>query len=219
MPKGQSLKFQGSSLAVITSATGAQVISAATKANPCILSIASHTFIVGDVIRVSGVVGMTQLNGNDFVVSAVVTGAAGTVTLFGIDSTDYTTYVSGGVAAKGVFSNFCELTGFDRSGGASAEIETTSICSDAQEFEVGLKAFGNLKLDYNFASTVVISAFDAAQAAAKPLMIKRILPKSSGATVWNTLVLETGESAEVNGVWKGSATIKINGDAFNFIPV
>ena len=216
MPKGQSLKFQGSSLAVITSVTGTQAITGASKANPCVLTVTGHTFIVGDVVRISGVVGMTQLNGSDYVVSAVT---VGTITLFGIDSIDYTTYVSGGIAAKGVFSNFCELTGFDRSGGASAEIETTSMCSDAQEFEAGLRAFGNLKLDYNFASTVVITAFDTAQAAASSLMIKRILPKSAGATVWNTLVLETGESAEVNGVWKGSATIRINGNAFNFIPV
>ena len=218
MPKGQTLQFKGSSLAVITSATGTQAITSATKANPCALTAPSHTFVVGDVVRITGVVGMTQLNGGDYVVSAFTPGVTGTITLFDVDSTDYTTYVSGGVAAKGVFSNFCELTGFDRSGGASAEIETTSICSDAQEFEAGLRAFGNLKLDYNFASTVVINAFDAAQAAAKPLIIKRILPKSAGATVWNSLVLETGESAEVNGVWKGSATIKINGNAFNFVP-
>lgn len=215
MAKGQSLKFQGSTLAVITGSTGTQAITGATKANPCVLTATAHTFAVGDVVRISGVVGMTQLNGSDQVVSAVTTNA---ITLFGVDSTDYTTYASGGVAAKGVFSNFCELTGFDRSGGASAEIETTSICSDAQEFEAGLRAFGNLKLDYNYAPTVVVNAFDAAQAAATPLMIKRILPKSAGATVWNTLVLETGESAEVNGVWKGSATIKITGGAFNFIP-
>lgn len=216
MAKGQSLKFQGSSLAVITGAAGTQAITGASKANPCVLTCTGHSFAVGDVVRISGVVGMTQLNGTDQVVSAITVNA---ITLFGVDSTDYTTYASGGIAAKGVFSNFCELTGFDRSGGASAEIETTSICSDAQEFEAGLRAFGNLKLDYNFASTVVITAFDTAQAAAAPLMIKRILPKSAGATVWNTLVLETGESAEVNGVWKGSATIRINGNAFNFIPV
>jgi hypothetical protein len=215
MAKGQSLKFQGSSLAVITAATGSQVITAASKTNPCVLSIASHSFVVGDVIRPSGIVGMTQLNGNDYVVGAVT---AGTVSLFGVDSTDYTTYVSGGVAAKGVFSNFCELTGFDRSGGAAAEIETTTICSDAQEFETGLRAFGNLKLDYNFAPTAVVNAFDAAQAAATPLIVKRVLPKSAGATVWAGLVLETGESAEVNGVWKGSATIRLTGAAFNFIP-
>ena len=218
MPKGQTLQFKGSSLAVITSATGTQAITSATKANPCALTAPSHTFVVGDVVRITGVVGMTQLNGNDYTVGAFTPGVTGTITLFDVDSTDYTTYVSGGVAAKGVFSNFCELTGFDRSGGASAEIETTTICSDAQEFEAGLRAFGNLKLDYNFASTVVINAFDAAQAAAKPIMIKRVLPKAAGATVWNSLVIETGESAEVNGVWKGSATIKINGNAFNFVP-
>lgn len=215
MAKGQTLKFQGTTLAVITGATGTQAISAATKANPCVVTASGHAFVVGDVVRISGVVGMTQLNGNDYVVSAIATN---TITLKDVDSTDYGTYVSGGVAAKGAFSNFCELTGFDRSGGAAAEIETTTICSDAQEFEAGLRSFGNLKLDYNYAPTAVVNAFDAAQAAATPLMIKRVLPKNAGATVWNTLVLETGESAEVNGVWKGSATIKITGSAFNFIP-
>lgn len=215
MAKGQSLKFQGSSLAVVTSTTGTQAITGATKANPCVLTCTAHNFVVGDVVSISGVVGMTQLNGNKYVVSAITVNA---ITLFEVDSTDYGTWVSGGIAAKGVFSNFCELTGFDRSGGSSAEIETTTICSDAQEFETGLRSFGNLKLDYNFAPTVVVNAFDAAQAAATPLMIKRVLPKSAGATVWNTLVVETGESAEVNGVWKGSATIKITGGAFNFIP-
>lgn len=215
MAKGQTLKFQGSTLAVITGVTGTQAVTGATKANPCVLTATGHTFVVGDVVRISGVVGMTQLNGNDYVVSAI---AVGTITLFGIDSTDYTTYVSGGIAAKGTFSNFCELTGFDRSGGAAADIPTSTICSTAEESEVGLRNFGTLKLDYNFASTAVVNAFEAAQVTGAPLMVKRVLPKIAGATVWNTLVLETGEGAQVNEVWKGQASLKITGDAFNFIP-
>lgn len=215
MAKGQSLKFQGTTLAVVTASSGTQAITGATKANPCVLTCTAHTFIVGDVVSVSGVTGMTQLNGNSYIVSAV---GVNSITLFGVDSTDYGTYISGGIAAKGTFSNFCELTGFDRSGGAAAEIETTSICSDAQEFETGLRAYGNLKLDYNFAPTAVVNAFDAAQAAGTPLIVKRVLPKSAGASVWTGLVLETGESAEVNGVWKGSATIKLTGGEFKFIP-
>ncbi len=124
---------------------------------------------------------MTQLSGVSAQVSAV---GVNSITLFGIDSTDYGTYVSGGIAAKGVFSNFCELTGFDRSGGAAAEISTTTICSDAEESEVGLRNFGTLKLDYNFAPTAVVNAFDAAQAAGTSIMVKRVLPKSAGATIW-----------------------------------
>ena len=159
---------------------------------------------------------MTELNGNDYVVSAIATN---TITLHGVDSTGYTTWTSGGIAAKGTFSNFCELTGFDRSGGASADIPVSTICSDAEESEVGLRNYGNLKLDYNFASTVVQTAFDAAQTAGTPLLIKRVLPKSAGATVWTGLVLETSESAQVNEVWKGTANIKLTGSPFNFIPV
>lgn len=215
MAKGQTLKFQGSTLAVVTSTTGTQAITGATKANPCVLTCTGHNFIVGDVVSISGVVGMTQLNGNSYVVSAF---AAGTITLYSVDSTDYTTWASGGVAAKGVFSNFCELTGFDRSGGAAADIPTSTICSDAEESEVGLRNYGTLKLDYNFASTSVITAFDAAQVAGIPIMVKRVLPKSAGATVWSGLVLETGEGAQVNEVWKGSASIKLTGAAFGFIP-
>jgi Phage tail tube protein, TTP/Ubiquitin-activating enzyme E1 FCCH domain len=216
MAKGQTLKFQGSTLAVVTGSTGTQAITGATKANPCVLTCTAHTFIVGDVVRISGIVGMTQLNGNDYVVSTVATNS---ITLFGVDSTDYTTWASGGIAAKGTFSNFCELTGFDRSGGAAADIPVSTICSDAEESEVGLRSFGTLKLDYNYASTAVVSAFEAAQSAGTALMVKRVLPKSAGATVWNTLVLETGEGAQVNEVWKGQASLKITGAAFNFIPV
>lgn len=215
MAKGQTLKFQGTTLAVITGSTGTQAITGATKANPCVLTCTAHTFEIGDVVRVSAIVGMTELNGNDYVVSAVDTN---TITLNGVDSTSYTTYTSGGVAALGTFSNFCELTGFDRSGGASADIPVSTICSDAEESEVGLRNYGNLKLDYNFASTLVQTTFDAAQTAGTPLMIKRVLPKSAGATVWTGLVLETSESAQVNEVWKGTANIKLTGSPFNFIP-
>ena len=215
MYKGQTLKFQGSTLAVVTGATGTQAITGASKANPCVLTCTTHTFIVGDVVRISGVVGMTELNGNDYVVSAVATN---TITLHGVDSTNYTTWTSGGIAAKGTFSNFCELTGFDRSGGASADIPVSTICSDAEESEVGLRNYGNLKLDYNFANTVVQTAFDTAQTAGTPLMVKRVLPKSAGATVWTGLVLETSESAQVNEVWKGTANIKLTGSPFNFVP-
>lgn len=217
MAAGKRLKFQGSYLSVITGATGTQAITGASKANPCVLTCTAHTFIVGDVVRISGVVGMTELNGSDYVVSAVATN---TITLFGVDSTNYTTYVSGGTAAKGTFSNFCELTGFDRSGGASADIPVSTICSDAEESEVGLRNYGNLKLDYNFAGalSIVQTTFDAAQTAGTPLFVKRILPNSAGADIWSGLVLETSESGQVNEVWKGTANIKLTGSKFGFIP-
>ncbi len=50
----------------------------------------------GDLVYISSVVGMTELNGNWYTVSSVNTGA-GTMVL-NVDSTGFTTYVSGGTA-------------------------------------------------------------------------------------------------------------------------
>lgn len=76
-------------------------ITAATLTNPCILSVA-NTYNVGDWVYVANVVGMTQLNGRYFQISAR---SAGTITLANlngtaIDSSAYTAYISGGTVAR-----------------------------------------------------------------------------------------------------------------------
>ena len=81
--------------------TGA-AITAATKANPCVLTIPDHTYSVGDWIYVQNVGGMTQLNGKYYKVAAVVGNNVTIANLNGvnIDSTGYTTYTSGGTASR-----------------------------------------------------------------------------------------------------------------------
>lgn len=76
-------------------------ISAATQANPAVLTITGSGYVTGDWIFVSGVGGMTQLNGRYFQVS--VSGAS--VTLHdlngvAINSTTYTAYTTGGIAQR-----------------------------------------------------------------------------------------------------------------------
>ncbi len=83
----------------------AQVITAATKANPCVVTYTgSDTFSNGDDVDISGVVGMTELNNRRYRVTNVNTGANTfeLQTLYGtnIDSSNFTTYVSGGEIAK-----------------------------------------------------------------------------------------------------------------------
>jgi len=52
---------------------------------------------VGDVVRIGGVVGMTELNQREFTISAVTTD---TFTLAGVNSSGYTAYSSGGTWGK-----------------------------------------------------------------------------------------------------------------------
>lgn len=56
----------------------------------------------GDIVYISGVVGMTQLNGNFYTVAGANSGA-GTFQLSGIDSSAYTVYGSAGTAQKSQF--------------------------------------------------------------------------------------------------------------------
>ena len=70
-------------------------ITGATQADPAVVTAVAHPFSNGDLVTISGVVGMTQLNGNTY---TVANKATDTFELSGINSTGFTAYVSGGVA-------------------------------------------------------------------------------------------------------------------------
>jgi hypothetical protein len=76
-------------------------MSAASKADPCQITAASHGLSTGDEVYISGVVGMTELNGRFFRVVYVDANNFTLKDLFGndIDSTGFTTYSSGGTVA------------------------------------------------------------------------------------------------------------------------
>lgn len=73
-------------------------ISGITKANPMVITVPTgHGLEMGDIIDVSGVVGMIQVNGQTYTITEVGTT---TITIGAVNSTAYTTYVSGGVITK-----------------------------------------------------------------------------------------------------------------------
>lgn len=64
-----------------------------TQSNPAVVT-AMNNYVVGQQVTISGVVGMVELNGNTYTVTAAT---ALTFTL-NVDSTAFTTYISGGTA-------------------------------------------------------------------------------------------------------------------------
>lgn len=74
-----------------------KVITGITQANPAQVTSTAHGFSTGNSIYIDSVVGMTQVNGREFIVT--VTGA-NTFTLDGVNSTGYTAYASGGSAKR-----------------------------------------------------------------------------------------------------------------------
>lgn len=80
----------------------AKVITNITQSNPATVSIASHGYANGDEIVLSGIVGMTELNGRNVRVSNQFLNQFDIEFLdgSGVDSTGFSAYVSGGTAEK-----------------------------------------------------------------------------------------------------------------------
>jgi hypothetical protein len=77
-------------------------ITTATNANPCVINVPGNAYLVGEWIFITGVGGMTQLNGRYFQISNVAGASITLADLNGvpIDSTGYGVYTSGGTASR-----------------------------------------------------------------------------------------------------------------------
>lgn len=116
-----------------------KTITAATKADPVVITSVAHGFTNGDVVRISGVVGMTELNGNDYTVANKtddtfeLTNSAGT----DIDGTTFGTYISGGEAREkaGTISGLSHLEG-----------QTVAILGDGAVYPSQVVSSGSITL-------------------------------------------------------------------------
>ena len=104
-------------------------ISAITKADPCVVTSNSHGISNGEEVYISSVVGMTELNGRRFIANNVATN---TFELLDVDSTNYTTYVSGGTVQKA----FVKLTSAATPSSSAPNTISWSVVSDASEYNV-----------------------------------------------------------------------------------
>jgi hypothetical protein len=216
MAGGKRFKFTGSLIKLVqnyTRTTGS--ITAATKANPCVLTSSAHGLVPGDVITIVSVVGMTELNGGTYICGTGTTGSS--ITLDNTDSTGYTTYASAGTWNSATFTNFCELTNYNRAGGASAEIDAETLCSTAKEFEIGLPDFGTTTVDFTFApKTALMLALIAAYKAGTTSASTIVLPNLGGSMTQLGFIQSMSEQAGKGGVWTGSLVMRNTGPRYDF---
>ncbi len=80
----------------------AKNVTAATKANPCVITSVAHGFNNGDWVYIAAVGGMTQINGKFFKVANKAADTFELQTVYGVNvnSSAYTTYTSGGTASR-----------------------------------------------------------------------------------------------------------------------
>jgi len=139
-----AIKTQGSMLSVETALAATKAITGASNANPCVLNIVGNGYSVGDIIKIVDIVGMEQLNERAFKLSAVTTDS---VTLAGVDSTQYGAYVSGGTAAKATMAAVGKIDAMPTLfAGQANTINTTHLRSFRTENIQGLAQSGTCSL-------------------------------------------------------------------------
>ena len=218
MAAGQRYKFIGSTIQVTTSyAAPGTAITAITQANPAMVTSASHTVAIGDIVKLTGIVGAVQFNENLYVGDDPLTT---TFELAGEDNTLGAAWTSGGFVQEAVMSEMCELTGAAQAGGGADQEEVSTICSTAKEFEQGLGDAGTLTLDFNFAPlTLVQTTLRESETTGSDVGVRITLPNDGGIIV----MLGTVQTTSFNGaigqaIWKGNASIKLSGPIFVLEP-
>jgi hypothetical protein len=149
-----------------------ETITDATRSNPVILTITGHGYSNGQLIQaVTGVVGMTELNGNDYYAGNVT---ANTVEIFtdaglttSVDGTGFTAYTSGGSATRilnGTTLTACDFVVADVPEAEIANIQTNLVVNhrlvitdqrmgvngQTLKVNVGPPDFGGVGLRYYF---------------------------------------------------------------------
>lgn len=215
MSQGKRYKFNGSQLRVqigIGADTPPVAITGITNADPGVVSAAAHGLEPGDVAKLSGIVGMTNLNDRLFVPDNI---DSGDFELSGVDTTDYPAYTSGGIVRPVVLSEMCELTGANQQDGAADQTDVSTICSTAKEFEQGLADSGTLQLDFNWAGLEATqAALREARRTGEAIAFQVKFPKAGGIVTMFGTVQQTSFQGQTGGVWTASATIKLTGDIF-----
>ncbi len=215
MSSGQRIKFFGTTFEVQTGFGSPKTITAITAADPPVVSITSHGYTLGDVVKLNDIEGMVQVDGG---VYPVDNPATSTFEL-PVDGSGFDAFVLASPnladATEVTFSSFCELTGVNKQGAAPNEQEVTTICSTAKEFETGLSDSGSLQLDYNFYPNGTVQTAMREAEGGDQIAFRITFPGTGGIVILVGTVQQSSFTGSVGDpVWKGSSTVKLSGDTF-----
>ena len=93
---------------VTMAANKTRAITAITKAAQAVVTVGAHTFLAGESVAFTGVLGMTQING----LRALITAISGTTITVAINSTGFGTYTSGGTVQTNPLTGEVVTAGF-----------------------------------------------------------------------------------------------------------
>lgn len=202
-----AVSAQGTKFQVETGAGSAITITGITKASKAVVT-ATNTLAVGEVVVFGAVTGMTEINGE----LGIVTAATGATFTVAIDSTNFTTYASGGTATPKTFTSVGGVNAYSGFDGQASEIDVTDMDSVAKEFRLGLQDFGNVNV--NLKAVLPADAGQLAIRAAKTagsLLVYRIKNSDGQTIACQGYAKKFTEDSGVDKVRSGQITLRLTG--------
>jgi hypothetical protein len=203
MSQGQRIKFFGTVFSVVSAWGAGAAFTSISNANPAVITDTAHGLTDNTVIRIQGVVGMEEINGQVVPIEVI---DANSYRLLGVDATNYGVYVSGGTVQVATWSNSCEVTGYTGDSGTTTETETETNCGKAIDF--GSPDPGSVSIQFNRAPTDFQEAMESARKAVATIALRTTLPNNKGISIDIGSITQTGFSASAGGMWAGSATLR-----------
>lgn len=163
-----------------------KTITAISKASEAVIT-ATHDFAIGDLIVIDDVAGMTQINKRVVRVKSVST----TVSFIAesLDSTAFTTYVSGGTAKKVTsLLTFDNASGFNFPEPNPNRIDVTPISAATKVERFGLDDAANITIPMYSDPTAAHVVEMRAAAAAKTTRVFRITLETGEVLIFNAYV-------------------------------
>lgn len=193
-------------LEVQTTIDSVKTVTAITKANPAVVSCASHGYANGDVVILTDVEGMVEVNN---LVARVANQASGTFELEGVNSTNFGTFVSGEVAEVTAFTTVTQATGVDFGAGSAEEIDMTTLIDSTRRVEDGILSLPQITVNLLADPPATAQAVIETAAYAKTVLAFRATTKGGRIRLWAGTPSTIGESVSVNSPITGSFTINV----------
>lgn len=190
----------------------AKTVTAISKANPAVVSCASHGYLAGDIVVLTDVEGMVEVNN---LVARVANPAAGTFELEGVDSTNFGDFTSGEVAEVTAFSTVSQATSIDYGQGSAEEIDMTTLLDSTRRTDLGTLSLPAATVNLFADVTSAVQTAIEAAAYAKTMLVFRATTKGGRKRLWAGIPSTIGESVAVNSPITGSFTINVKSPRYS----
>lgn len=208
-PVGRGLKIE-----VAKTMGTAKTVTAVTNAKPGVASSTAHGLADGTVGVFSNVVGMVELEGQACRVDAPATDS---FALDGLDTTKFSTFVSGDFTPATAWSTLGHITQYTISGADPEQSDQTVLLDNLRQIEVGI--LGAQTVNMTGFSAFTTEAMGVLQSAARngDSLLFRIKLKDGQERIFYGTPSLPGEEAQVGATLSGSFQVFVKGYAL-FLP-